>query len=352
VRVPSVVLLASLAIGCGGGSDGLVEDGGMRDGAAMDAAGEPCVTGSCPDGRVCVRGRCVEPLDDADEDGIPDDADCGPDDPAVGATDTRSCACPDGASGAETCADGVWGDCECVACMSGETETETEACTGCMERSRMRSCGSDGSWEPWGAWTECMEPTCTEGEEEMDTRACGMCGTQTRTRVCGTCGWDPWGDWGTCSGEGPCAAGTTDMDSRACGECMSGTQTRSRTCSSSCEWSAWSAWSTCTGDGPGDCSPGELERDDMGDCGTCGVLLRRRACSDACTWSAWSSPVCVECFDECDGSCVRPADSGLRACSVGGSDGYQECVCDPLMGGWGACDPCEASVTMCATPTP
>lgn len=72
----------------------------------------------------------------------------------------------------------------------------------------------------------------------------------------------------------PCECTPGQVESEGCGNCG----TRSRTCQSSCTWSSFTA---CTGEGP--CSPGATQTADCCDCGT-----ESRTCTGQCDWGAWT----------------------------------------------------------------
>jgi len=126
-------------------------------------------------------------LPDDDGDRVPNDRDCDPSDPSVGATAERTCE-GDCGSGLERCSEGAWTECDA----------------------------------PTGAACE-----CTPG----DTRElpCERCGTQAQG--CSASG--VWTDDGSCVGAGPCAPGDLEMDTVP--ECA-GSGRRTRSCTESCTW--------------------------------------------------------------------------------------------------------------------
>ncbi|MBW2524898.1 MAG: hypothetical protein JRI23_12010 [Deltaproteobacteria bacterium] len=73
----------------------------------------------------------------------------------------------------------------------------------------------------------------------------------------------------------PCQCSPGQVQTEGCGNCG----TRQRTCQASCQWGSWSA---CAGQGP--CSPGATQTRDCCDCGT-----QTRSCDGQCDWGEWSA---------------------------------------------------------------
>lgn len=125
-------------------------------------------------------------LPDDDGDRVPNDRDCDPSDPSVGASAERACE-GDCGSGLERCAEGVWSECDA----------------------------------PSGA--ECE---CTPGDSR--DLPCERCGTQAQT-----CSAGVWTNSGACAGSGPCAPGDLEMETAS--ECA-GSGRRTRACGATCAW--------------------------------------------------------------------------------------------------------------------
>ncbi len=151
---------------------------------------------------------------DDDGDGVPADADCDDDDPAITGFSTTRCDNACGAGSIE-CYDGVRG--------------------------------------------ACSSPTdCFCVPDATRSVPCGRCGMQPQR-----CGSDTlWADDGPCLYEGPCAPGWVDDDMSRCGH-------RRRLCSLDCEWLEWESIVP-----QGDCEPGERVPCRGGGHSTCGDHCR------------------------------------------------------------------------------
>lgn len=145
--------------------------------------------------------------------------------------------------GSRTCGAGCsWGTCEQCACSPGDTqecEGGEQTCGGCQ-------------------WGTCVQYACQTGDKQ--TQACGNCGSQILTCT-------PNHTWsvGECQDQGECVAG----DFQACGG------GNYHECSDKCAWGACAAV---------ECTPGNSESQDCGNCGT-----RTRNCAANGVWSAFGA---------------------------------------------------------------
>ncbi len=339
-------------------------DGNLPDGGAG------CTPGSCPGDQLCRDGRCISPMDDGDEDGVPAGSDCDDADPAVGMHAERGCS-SDCAVGRELCVMGTWEACDAPTdCDCSAGETRELPCGNCgTQRQR---CGDAGAWEDDGACSG--EGECSPGASE-DTGACGMCGTMRRTCLatcvwdepvcrsegecgagaeeteassCGTCGeerhrtractaacaWGDWGDWGTCTESPGCEPAAVESEDVPCGACESGSRSRTRTCDTACSWGAWGAWGSCTGESG--CAPATTSTENA--CTTAGNCTRVRTCTASCAWGDWGS------WGSCTGCGAGTADFDIMCCGATcdySKERTRTCSETCAWGAWGAWESCS-----------
>ena len=259
----------------------------LGDPPPEDAAAPDCVP-ACAVGQLCRLGTCIDPVADADGDGVPSAEDCDDSAPTIGRSGDRSCTSVCGV-GVERCTNGVWGACSAPSrcdCTDGDAPRDVP-CGFCGTQQQLCL---GGTWMNAGGCSasgECAADSVESGG------ACGRCGT--RMRACDTaCAWGAE----TCVGEGECVAGTTETDTEPCG---CGTRTRTRTCSASCGWGAWSAFGACSA--AGDCVPGATRQ------GTCD-MCSQEVCTSSCTWSG-------TCALRAGSACDYESGTNFRACAGG-----------------------------------
>jgi hypothetical protein len=295
LRLSSLACCALMFVACatGGTPDPGVreEDAGdamdLGEPPAEDAATSDCVP-ACAPTQLCRLGTCIEPLADADGDGVATAEDCDDTAPLIGRSSSRACTSPCGV-GTETCTTGTWGPCSAPTtceCTDGDPPRDVP-CGFCGTQQQL--CVG-GRWMNAGGCSASGE--CAAGSVESGG-ACGRCGT--RMRACdSTCAWGAE----SCVGEGECVAGTVETDTQPCG---CGTRSRTRTCTSSCGWGPWSAFGACSG--ASECVPGATRQ---GSCDMCS----QEVCTSACTWSG-------TCSLRPGNACDYEAGTNFRACTGG-----------------------------------
>ena len=233
---------------------------------------------------------------------------------------TLACTCVDGSAGAQACAAGVWGTCECQSagcqegqtqdCMCNESSPGSQTCSGgawgncdcsgsVCQNGQSQGClcndGSPGMQScvngNWGN-CECSTPDCQNGQVQNCSCADGSYGSQTCLN----------GNWGTCEcGTPDCQNGQTQNCS-----CADGSY-GSQTCLNG-------NWGTCECGTP-DCQNGQTQ-----DC----------ACADG-------APGSQTCLNGNWGTCEcasRCSNGQTQGCTCAdGAAGEQVCQ----SGVWGAC---------------
>jgi hypothetical protein len=296
--------------------NGTIDDGcdGWENGEQRECRTE-CGTGT---------ERCVDETFTGCDAAVPSDEVCdGEDNDCDGQTDeeiTRDCSNACG-RGTETCDDGDWDGCTArTDCSCTEGETDEQICGQCgVQR---REC-DDRAWSPYG---ECEEGgNCIPGE--IEERRCGNCGTDRRicTAEC------LWGDWQGCLAEGTCEAG--ESETQTCGDC-DGQHTRR--CADNCEWEEFGE---CKVPDEAECSPGQEETRDLGQCG-----VEVRVCEDSCGWGFWR--------EQTPRGVCEPGEDDARSCGNCSAE-VRTCRNDCTWGdfgvcsGGGLCEPGENDVQDC-----
>ncbi len=171
---------------------------------------------------------------------------------------------------APDCGDGL--SCTTDGCQS--TGTDSFMCTNVID---IDACVIDGS--------------CVDSGTPQPGNSCQAC-----TPAIGQAAWSPVANGTSCSDGAACTVGDVCLDgtcsgtlntacspgqveSEACGDCG----TRSRSCTSVC---TWGSWSSCGGEGV--CSTGTTATQEVA-CGNCGSQTQTRTCGASCSWPGWSN---------------------------------------------------------------